>query len=67
MARHKANLAKECVFSYAPFTVGHLHLMTERKGMPITRGLAKYGLTEAVFQLLFFNLAAYPARRYKFG
>ena len=33
----------------------------------VTRGLAKYGRTEAVFQLLYFNLAAYPAGRYKFS
>jgi hypothetical protein len=29
-----------------------------------TRGLPKWGRTEAVFQLLFFNLASYPAGRY---
>ncbi len=38
-----------------------------KKGMQLTWGLPKWGRTEAVFQLLFFNLASYPAGRYKFS
>ena len=34
------------------------------KALRTTGGLPKWGRTENVFQLLFFNLASYPAGRY---
>jgi hypothetical protein len=37
------------------------HFMDSEKNEPITWGLPKWGRTEAVFQLLFFNFALYPA------
>lgn len=35
--------------------------MVDRKQLPVTLVFAKAGRTEAVFQLLFFNLASYRA------
>jgi len=37
---------------------------TLMKGERTTGGLPKYGQTETVFQLLFFNLASYRVERY---
>ena len=34
---------------------------SQDEGQQVTLGLPKWGRTEAVFQLLFFNLASYPA------
>ena len=49
------------------FLLRRNHIFLLDKATRTTRGLAKYGRTETVFQLLYFNLATYPAGRYKFS
>jgi hypothetical protein len=67
-SRHtKANLAKEPAlflrFRNLLHLIGHRYSIqvTKTKGEHTTWVLPKCRLTEAVFQLLFFNLALYPA------
>ena len=60
----KANHAKELAFPHMGHTLPFVETQTEKKHERTTWGLPKWGRTEAVFQLLFFNLASYRAGRY---